>query len=168
MQSVVIDPLDRLWILDTGRAAMMNGTNVPASPGGPKLIGVDLSTDQIIKTILLPPDVAYPDSYINDIRFDLRSSLPGTSGQGVGYITDSSPEGRNGIIIVDLGNGQSWRHLDGIPQVRPQPGFLSFIWGEAAYSLPSGPSGPILQSSFGADGIAFSADRATLYWSLRR
>ena len=33
VQSVVIDPKDRLWILDTGRAAMQNGTNVPASPG---------------------------------------------------------------------------------------------------------------------------------------
>ena len=166
VQSVVIDPLDRLWILDTGRAAMMNGTSVAASLGGSKLIGVDLTTDTVFKTIVFPQSVAYSDSYINDVRFDLRASIPGTSGKGVGYITDSSPEGRNGIIIVDLGSGESWRHLDGIPQVRPEPGFEAIIWGDVVYTIPKGPKGPIAQSSFGSDGITLSADGATLYWSV--
>ena len=62
VQSVVIDPKDRLWILDTGRAAMQNGTNVPASVGGPKLIGINLQNDTIFKTIVFPPNVAYADS----------------------------------------------------------------------------------------------------------
>lgn len=62
VQSVVIDPKDRLWILDTGRAAMQNGTNVPASLGGPKLIGVNLQNDSIFTTIVFPPNVAYSDS----------------------------------------------------------------------------------------------------------
>ena len=62
VQSVVIDPKDRLWILDTGRAAMQNGTNVPATPGGPKLIGVNLNNDTVFKTILFPPNVAFADS----------------------------------------------------------------------------------------------------------
>lgn len=164
VQSVVIDPLDCLWILDTGRAAMQNGTNVPSSLGGPKLIGVNLSNDTIFKTIVFPPDVVFPDSYINDIRFDLRPSVT-TSGQGVGYITDSSLEGRNGIIIVDLGTGKSWRHLDGTAYVRSETGFLPVIWGETLYSLSNGTSGPIVQRTFGADGIALSADGATLYFS---
>ena len=123
VQSVVIDPLDRLWILDTGRAAMQNGTNVASSVGGPKLIGVNLQNDTIFKTIfktiLFPPNVVYSDSYINDIRFDLRLSVT-ASGQGVGYITDSSQEGRNGIVVVDLGTGKSWRHLDGTAYVHPR------------------------------------------------
>lgn len=164
VQSVVIDPLDRLWILDTGRAAMQNGTNVPSSVGGPKLIGVNLTNNTIFKTIVFPPDVVYSDSYINDIRFDLRPSIT-SSGQGVGYITDSSQEGRNGIIIVDLGTGESWRHLDGTSYVHPETGFLPVIWGETVYSLPNGPTMPISQSTFGADGIALSADGATLYFS---
>ena len=79
---------------------MQNGTNVPASVGGPKLIGVNLTNDAIFKTIVFPPNIVFPDSYINDIRFDLRPSIT-ASGQGVGYTTDSSQEGRNGIIIVD-------------------------------------------------------------------
>ena len=164
VQSVVIDSLDRLWILDTGRAAMLNGTNVPSVPGGPKLIGVNLTNDTIFKTIFFPPNVAYADSYINDIRFDLRPSVT-FSGQGIGYITDSSNEGRNGIIIVDLGTGESWRHLEGTSYVHPETGFLPTIWGESVYSLPNGPTKPISQNTFGADGIALSADGETLYFS---
>ena len=163
-QSVVVDPLDRLWIIDTGRAILDDGTVVPASPGGPKLIGIDLTTNKTFQTIVFPPNVVYPDSYINDIRFDLRSSVPGTSGKGVGYMTDSSPEGRNGIVIIDLGTGESWRHLENLPQVTSEAGFVPIIWGEPVYTLPRGPDGPIAQSSFGSDGIALSADGSTLYF----
>jgi Major royal jelly protein len=115
VQSVVVDAIDRLWILDTGRAVLPNGTLLASAFGGPKLVGIDLTTDSIITTILFLADVAYPDSYLNDIRFDLRSSLT-SSGQVVGYITDSSNEGRNGIVIVDLGTGESWRHLSNLPE----------------------------------------------------
>ena len=62
VQSVVIDPADRLWILDTGRAATENGTMVPAAYGGPKLIGVDLTNDQIFQTIVFEPTAAPADS----------------------------------------------------------------------------------------------------------
>ncbi|KAL8898118.1 MAG: hypothetical protein Q9192_002236 [Flavoplaca navasiana] len=165
VQSVVIDPKDRLWILDTGRAATPEGVNVPSTPGGPKLIGIDLGNDTIFQTILFPPTVAYSDSYLNDIRFDLRPSVT-ASGQGIGYITDSSQEGRNGLVMVDLGTGESWRHLDNTTEVRPERGFVPFIWGEAVYSLPPGPNQPItFAANFGADGIALSADGETLFWT---
>ena len=72
-------------------------------------------------------------------------------------------EGRNGIIIVDLGTGESWRHLDGIPQVQPEFGFVAVIWGEVVYSLAGK---EITTRTFGADGIALSADGETLYWSV--
>ena len=121
-------------------------------------------TNTIFETIVFPPNVVYPDSYINDIRFDLRPSVT-ASGQGVGYITDSSQEGRNGIIVVDLGTGNSWRHLDGTSYVHPETGYLGVIWGSTIYSPPNGPTMPISQSTFGADGIALSADGATLYFS---
>ena len=62
VQSVVIDAKDRLWILDTGRALTPSGTQVPASYGGPKLIGVNLSNDTVFATIVFPSNVAYSDS----------------------------------------------------------------------------------------------------------
>jgi sugar lactone lactonase YvrE len=162
VQSVVLDPLDRLWILDTGRALLPDGTLVNASPGGPKLVGVDISTGSVIKTIVFPPTVAYPDSYLNDVRFDLRPSVC-ASGSGVAYITDSSSEGRNGIVIVDLGTGESWRHLDGIKETRAERGFVPYVWGQPLYYIP-GPNEPLTTVPLGSDGIALSADGETLFF----
>ena len=136
---------------------------MPATYGGPKLIGVDLSTDRVIQTILFPTTVAFADSYLNDVRFDLRPHIS-TSGKGVAYITDSSTEGRNGIVVVDLGSGESWRHLDNTPEVRPERGFVASVWGETLYSIPS-PGAPLTYLGFGSDGIALGADGEDLYWT---
>lgn len=72
VQSVVVDANDRLWILDTGAPLLKN-----IVPGGPKLVCIDLKTNQILRTILLPPESAGTNSYMNDIRFDLRVGDPG-------------------------------------------------------------------------------------------
>lgn len=162
VQSVVLDPLDRLWILDTGRALTDDGTLVPASPGGPKLLGVDITLHQVIQTIVFPPTVAFPDSYLNDVRFDLRAAST-AAGKGVAYITDSSSEGRNGIIVVDLGTGESWRHLDGIAETRAERGFVPYVWGQPLYYLP-GPGRPLTTVPLGSDGIALSVDGEELYF----
>jgi sugar lactone lactonase YvrE len=164
VQSVVVDPANRLWILDTGRAATPNGTMVPASFGGPKLIGVNLTTNSIFTTIVFSPTAAPADSYLNDIRFDLSPSLT-PSGQGVAYITDSSPEGRNALVTVDLGAKTAWRHLMDNLAVRPNPGFVPTIWGTPVYRNSTIPGQPIGNVNFGADGIALSADFSTLYFS---
>ncbi|EMC96044.1 hypothetical protein BAUCODRAFT_514583 [Baudoinia panamericana UAMH 10762] len=160
-QSIVIDAANRAWILDTGRVETPNGTLVPASYGGPKLVGIHLNNNTIFQTIVFPTTVAFSDSYLNDVRFDLRPNIT-ASGKGVAYITDSSVEGRNGIITVDLGTGQSWRHLDGNMAVRPESQWLAYLWGVPLYSF--NPGRPFGYSTFGADGIALSADGATLYW----
>ena len=140
-----------------------NGTLVPASYGGPKLVGINLTTNAVFQTIVFPTTVAYSDSYLNDVRFDLRANLSGIAGgKGVAYITDSSSEGRNGLIVVDLGTGESWRHLDGSPTVHPVNQFLAYNWGMPLYGTNVGK--PLSYLAFGSDGIALSADGATLYW----
>ncbi|KAI1125801.1 major royal jelly protein-domain-containing protein [Nemania abortiva] len=161
VQSVVIDALDRLWILDTGRVQSPDGVLLSASYGGPKLVGVDLTSNKVFKTIIFPPDVAYADSYLNDVRFDLRSSVT-KSGEGIGYITDSSSQGRNAIIVVDLGTGESWRHLGLTKSVRGESQFISFIWGQPTYYTEG--SSPLSTNPTGSDGIALSADSETLYF----
>lgn len=55
VQSIVVDPADRLWVLDTGSPLFEE-----TQRGGPKLVCVDLSTDEIAQTILFEPDVALP------------------------------------------------------------------------------------------------------------
>lgn len=100
--------------------------------------------------------------YLNDVRFDLTPSLT-SSGQGVAYITDSSSEGRNAIIVVDLGSGEAWRRLMNIPATQPDEGFVPTVWGQPVYN--NGTTGmPITNVNFGADGIALSADGSTLYF----
>jgi sugar lactone lactonase YvrE len=163
VQSVVIDSLDRLWILDTGRVLTQDGQLLSSAVGGPKLIGVNLTTDEVFKTITFPQTVAYSDTYLNDVRFDLRSSIT-ESGQGVAYITDSSTEGRNGLIIVDLGTGKSWRHLSLAQSVRSEGQFLAFVWNDPLYYDPK-QGQPYTSLPFGSDGIAISNDGDTLYWT---
>ena len=49
VQSVVVNPADRLWILDTGSPLFK-----PTEYGGPKIFCIDLNTNQITKKILFP------------------------------------------------------------------------------------------------------------------
>lgn len=168
VQSVVIDETNILWILDTGRVISLTDPARPmlkSQPGGPKLVAVDLATNQVIQTITFPSNVVYPESYLNDVRFDRRSNLSGISGgRGVAYITDSSVEGRNGLVIVDIGTGKSWRHLDNSPTVHAINGTVPFVYGAPMYQLV-GVMKPT-DITFGADGIALSPDGATLYYSV--
>lgn len=152
VQSVVVDPSDRLWILDTGSPQFQ-----PTRFGGPKLIGVDLEQDRIFKTILLPQDVALPTTYLNDVRFDLRRGEA-----GMAFITDSSGGGPNGIIVVDLASGRSWRKLNNHPSTRPQPDFLPYVEGQPFKNRP--PQGETSQVAIGADGIAMGATGEELFY----
>jgi hypothetical protein len=72
---VAVDAKDRLWALDCGRPTV-NGTQW-LNAGGAKLVGWDLSkdTEEPFKTIVLPTNVAYPETVLNDVRFDLRPSI---------------------------------------------------------------------------------------------
>ncbi|MDB9512362.1 L-dopachrome tautomerase-related protein [Kamptonema animale CS-326] len=152
VQSVVVDPRDRLWILDTGSVNF-----APAPPGGAKLVGVDLKQNQIFKTIVFPPNVALPTTYLNDVRFDLRRGKA-----GMAFITDSSDKGPNGIIVVDLDSGRSWRRLNDHPSTKAVPNFLPSVEGMPIMNRqPGQPPSPI---KMGADGIAISADGKQLFY----
>lgn len=149
VQSVVVDPLDRLWILDTG--SVLFG---PTAPGGPKLVCVDLNLNRVVRTITMPQSVALPKSYLNDIRFDL------TKGQGgFAYITDS---GVAGIIVVDLASGAAIRRLTNHPTTKAVPKFVPFPKGRAMFSTP--PKGFPGYVKFQSDGIAISPDGSRLFY----
>lgn len=152
VQSVVVDPQDRLWILDTGSINFG-----PTSPGGPKLIGVDLKQNRIFQTIVFPQNVALPTTYLNDIRFDLRRGKA-----GMAFITDSSDKGPNGIIVVDLASGKSWRRLNDHPSTKAVKDFLPTVEGQPLMNRP--PNEPPSPIKIGADGIAISADGKRLFY----
>jgi sugar lactone lactonase YvrE len=155
VQSVVIDPADRLWILDTGSPLFQ-----PTKYGGPKLVCIDLKTDQASKKILFPQNVALPTTYLNDVRFDLRRGR-----EGMAFITDSAQNGPNGIIVVDLASGDSWRRLHDHPSTKAEElqTFLPIVEGRPF--LEQQPDGSVKQgASMGSDGIAIGADGTRLYY----
>jgi sugar lactone lactonase YvrE len=153
VQSVVVDDQDRLWLVDTGSINFQ-----PVLPGGAKLVCIDLKTNQVMKEINFKDSPAVlPTTYTNDIRFDLKRGRA-----GMGFITDSSDKGPNGIIVVDLDSGQSFRRLNDHPSTHAEPDFAPTVEGEPLMSRP--PNGPAVYMKIGADGIALSADRKTLYY----
>jgi sugar lactone lactonase YvrE len=152
VQSVVVDPKDRLWILDTGSIKFG-----PTTYGGPKLVGVDLKTNRVFKKILFPRNVALSTTYLNDIRFDLRRGRG-----GMAFITDSSASGPNAIIVVDLKSGQSWRRLNDHRSVRGEEKFVPIVEGQALMQRPKGEKPKYIK--IGADGIAIGADGKRLYY----
>lgn len=152
VQSVVVDPDDRLWVLDTGSINMG-----PTRPFAPKLVGIDLTTNQIFQKIQFPPNVVLPTTYLNDIRFDLRRGK-----DGMAFITDSASMGPAGLIVVDLATGQSWRRLNGHPSVMADKTFVPRIEGQPL--MVREPGKPPKPLTIGADGIAISADGKTLWY----
>ena len=105
-------------------------------------MAIDLCTNRVVRVILrFPADVVLPTTYLNDVRFDLRRGHA-----GLAFITDCGDEGPNGIIVVDLASGKSWRKLTSHPSVRAEPGFTAVIEGE-----------PIAGFRTGGDGIALDA-----------
>jgi sugar lactone lactonase YvrE len=155
VQSVVVDPADSLWILDTGSPLFQ-----PTEYGGPKLVCVDLTTDKAVKKILFLQDVALPTTYLNDVRFDLRRGS-----EGMAFITDSAQNGPNGIIVLDIASGESWRRLHDHPSTKAEQlqTFLPIVEGRPF--LEHQPNGSVKQGAgMGSDGIAISANGTRLYY----
>jgi sugar lactone lactonase YvrE len=158
VQSVVVDPADRLWILDTGSPLFQ-----PTKYGGPKLVCVDLETNKVIEKILISQNAALPTTYLNDVRFDLRRD----KGHGVqiAFITDSAQNGPNGIIVVDLDSGESWRRLNDHPSTKAEDlqNFLPVVEGHP-FTVRQKDGSTTLAASMGSDGIAISSRGDRLYY----
>ena len=153
---------ETLWLLDTGRPTIQSAStgsySMPyAQPGGAKLVGVNLSNNSIYATYTFPSTVHYPDSYMNDVRFDLRP------GQEVAYIVDSSNEGRPGFIMLNLTSGDSWRRLTQHPSVLRTYNAVPSYQGHPFYYR--NPATPISHNQEGLDGIQITPDGQYVYYS---
>jgi sugar lactone lactonase YvrE len=142
VQSVVADDRDALWVVDA--AAPLSAVVVP---GGAKLVRIDLGTNQVTRVYSFGPDVAKPDTYLNDVRIDAR--------RNTAYMTDS---GAGGIVVVDLTSGSAHRALDGDPSVLPEPGVAIGVDGTPVVA------GNGRTPQIASDGIALSRDGEYLYF----
>lgn len=141
VQSVVVDRDGYLWILDPANP-QFNGVVA----GGPKLIKVDLSTNQIVQIIRFAPPAIAMGSYLNDVRIDTRGL--------VAYITDS---GAGAIVVVDLPTGTSRRLLAKHPSTQSEE--ITLTIGGKPWLRPDG-SVPRVH----ADGIALDSAGKYLYY----
>ena len=145
----MVDARGRLWVLDTGRIRMG-----PPARDAAKLLAFDLQTNQLVQTVVIPEAAMTPESYLNDVRFDLPKD-----GAGYAYITDS---GRGAILVVDLASGKVMRRLEQHPSTQPED-VMPIIEGRALYQQPT-PGAQRKPLAVAADGIALSPDGGTLYY----
>jgi len=143
VQSIVADGRGNLWVLDPGAPG-----NEKILPDAPKLVQIDLASNEVTRIFHFPESVALQGTYLNDIRFSPDGKT--------GYITDSGTRGA--IIVVDLVGGTSFRALDGTPSTQVEKTVKVEIDGKPLVR-PDG-----RQPMFAADGIAISSDGETLYY----
>ena len=146
IQSMEIDPLGRMWLLDSGSQNQASG---PFVWGPPRIVILDLrggAASQLLE-YLLPFPVALPSgsmTFLNDIVLDWRNDLA--------YISLSIDAG--GILFFDARRLRSSR-MTGAPTGVTQPQLLTADYcGLANLTLGPTPS----------DGIALSPDGRTLYY----
>ncbi|MFB3430748.1 MAG: L-dopachrome tautomerase-related protein [Phycisphaerales bacterium] len=143
VQAVHTDRKGRIWILDTGNPGFAG-----VLEGGAKLIMVNPSTGRVERTYAFDSAIAKENSYLNDVRIDIRYERA--------YITDS---GIGGLVVVDLDTAEARRVLDGHPSTLAEPDFTPVIGGRAFVDPQTGQPPQIH-----ADGIALSPDGRHLYW----
>ncbi|MER2269389.1 L-dopachrome tautomerase-related protein [Methylobacterium oxalidis] len=143
VQSVVADGQDRLWVVDAAAPAMAH-----VIKDGPKLVGIDLKTNRVVKTIPFDTGTVLQASYINDVRISPDGKTA--------YLTDSGAEGA--LIVVDIDSGKAKRVLAGDPATMPDKS-VTVTYDGKPLRRPDGRG-----VTFAADGIALSKDGGTLYW----
>ncbi len=119
VQSVVAFE-NHLYVLDT-RSALFEPIL-----DEPRIFVINLDTDSLERTYVVPKGVAKPNSYINDLRVDKEN--------GKIYFTDS---GAGGLLVLDMASGKSKRILDNHPSTMAEMDHLTFdngIWNNTIHS----------------------------------
>ncbi|MEC9396027.1 MAG: L-dopachrome tautomerase-related protein [Myxococcota bacterium] len=99
VQSVVPGPAGNVWVLDTGNPGFQG-----VIEGAARLFLFDAEGNKLDEIPF--GDSTKPNSYTNDIRFDLEKKRA--------YVTDS---GAGGLFVIDLETKAIHRALDGHPSV---------------------------------------------------
>ena len=141
VQSVYVDADNFLWVLDAASPQMRG-----VVPGGAKLLKFDVATRQLIQRVDFDETIAYPTSYLNDVRIDTQNK--------VAYITDSN---QGALIVVNLTSGRSRRLLGNHPSTKSENRILTVegrVWRNQNGELPS----------IDSDGLALSPNREYVYY----
>jgi sugar lactone lactonase YvrE len=141
-----------LWVLDSGRVGRHQ------VPHAAKLVAINIATNKIEKVIPLGDDVILTNTFLKDFCLDESKGK-----NGVAVIADSSPQGDNAFVVVDLETGKAFRRLHKDASVRSEPDFVIFVDGEMVrYRISDTNKVDMLA---GVSGLALSADKKTLFYS---
>ncbi|XP_043485045.1 protein yellow-like [Leptopilina heterotoma] len=101
VQSMEIDPMGRMWLIDNGRTDIF--TNKANNTCPPRLVILDLNAEgTLLKKYIFPKHVAdYNSVFLNDIVLDHEHG-------GFAYITDSGSKDP-GLIVYSLATNLSWK-----------------------------------------------------------
>ena len=136
--SVRFGPDGTLWVVDAGSTEL----GQPEEAHGPKLVGIDVSTNKVVKVLFFDKAVK-PQSYVDDVRF----------GGDHAYLTDA---GVPGLIVVHMPDGSVYRALDHDPSMTAQKPLRA-----EGRELKNKQGQPIF---FHADQLEISPDGGTLYY----
>jgi len=141
VQAVFVDDRDMLWIVDPAAPNMGNIVQ-----GGPKLVQVDLSTNQVVRFYPLDLNVAPQNSYLNDVRISPDHQWA--------YLTES---GTGALVVLNLDSGVARRVLDNHASTKAED--LQLVVNNQPLKTENGQ-----RPRINVDGIALSADGTMLYY----
>ncbi len=142
VQSVVVDKQNNLWVVDAAAP-----DNERIEKDGPKLVKINLATNQVEKIIPFDMKAAPQGSYLNDIRFSPDGKTA--------YLTDS---GKPALIVVNTETGKVRRVLEDDVSTKADKNVVVKVDGHEL-RRPDGRA-----PEFNADGIAISPDGSYLFW----
>lgn len=143
VQSVVVDPLGYLWVLDPGAPGLAFEV-----PNAPKAVRIDLATNKVVRVFPFDQTVAPQGTYLNDIRFT-------PDGQRA-VLTNSGEPGS--LLTLDVASGRIRRLLAGDPTTQRDPGFVITVYGRQLRMLDGQPA------QFNADSLTIDRVTQLVYW----
>jgi len=140
VQSVVADQNDMLWVLDPASPMFLK-----VIPSGPKLVRINLKTNNVEKIYTFDDASAPEQSYLNDVRF----------AHGSAFISDS---GMGAIVVLNLATGKARRLLADDASTKAEPDVEPIIGGRP-WKFANGTTPQVH-----ADGIAIDPTGTYLYY----
>jgi sugar lactone lactonase YvrE len=134
VQSVYIDDLNTLWILDTGYELKTDASKAA------HLYAFDLADNSLKSEYILPESIITNQSYLNDLQIDNQNQIA--------YFTDSQV---GGIVILDLRTNEIRRVLSKHPSTLTEVSKIVIEGFERTHPVHS-------------DGIALAPDKKYLYY----
>jgi sugar lactone lactonase YvrE len=155
VQGIEIDPsTNYLWALDQG--LQIDPLTDPPTPGYIKLVIINLANDQVVRTHNFDGAIAPVTSLFNDLAIDVVRKVAYITDSGIHVPADPNQLAHGALIVYDYGTDSARRFLSGAPSTSDDHSVTVMVNGQRALLAN--------RLRTGADGIALSADLATLYF----